>query len=207
MRKLAAASLVLFFALTACAGAQEAKEQKQATDKQMTEKKAAEEVKQPLHQYVGVSKCAMCHRSKARGDQYDQWKSTAHASAYVNLAGDAAKKAGKEKGVDDPQKSPKCLKCHVAGYGAPKEQLADSYSMEDGVSCEACHGPGSDYMKLSIMKDKEKAIAAGLIMPTKEVCVTCHNEESPTFVSFDFDKMFPKIAHPIPKAEEGGSEN
>jgi hypothetical protein len=206
MKKLAAAGLVLFFALTACAGAQEAKEQKQPTEKQMTEKTTEKEQK-PVHQYVGVSKCAMCHKSKARGDQYDQWKATAHASAYANLAGDAAKKAGKEKGVDDPQKSPKCLKCHVTGYGAPKEQLAASYNMEDGVTCEACHGPGGDYMKLSIMKDKEKAIAAGLIMPTKDVCVTCHNQESPTFVSFDFDKMFPKIAHPIPKAEEGEAED
>lgn len=192
MRKLAAASLVLFFALSTFAAAQEAQEQAKTTEKE----------KKPVHKYMGVSKCAMCHKSKARGDQFDQWKGTAHASAYANLAGDAAKKVAKEKGIDDPQKSPKCLKCHVTAYGVDKDLLAESFNMEDGVQCETCHGPGSDYMKLSIMKDKEKAMAAGLIIPGKELCVTCHNEESPTFVKFDFEKMFPKIAHPIPKSEE-----
>jgi hypothetical protein len=192
MKKLAAAGLVLFFALSTCATAQEGQEQKKTTEKE----------KAPVHHYVGVSKCAMCHKSKARGDQYGQWQETAHAKAYVNLAGDAAKAAGKKLGVDDPQKSPKCLKCHVTAYGVDKELIASSFKMEDGVQCEACHGPGSDYMKLSVMKDKEKAMAAGLVIPGKELCVTCHNEESPTFVKFDFDKMYPKIAHPIPKAEE-----
>ena len=123
--------------------------------------------------------------------------------AYATLAGDAAKEAGKKAGIEgDPQKSPKCLKCHVTAYGVDAKLLGPKYSMEDGVECESCHGPGGDYMKLSIMKDKEKAIANGLVMPTEKSCLTCHNDESPTFTKFVYKEMYPKIAHPIPKEEE-----
>jgi hypothetical protein len=43
------------------------------------------------------------------------------------------------------------------------------------VQCEVCHGPGSDYKALSVMKDVEKAKAAGLIIPTQDACNTCHD--------------------------------
>ncbi len=187
------ASVVLALVLAFVIGnAQAAEEKKKATEKK-------EEVK---HEYVGVKRCAMCHRSEARGDQYGQWQETAHSKAYVNLATEAAKKAGAELGVDDPQASPKCLKCHVTAYGVDEELLGSMYKMEDGVGCESCHGPGGDYMKLSIMKDREKAIAAGLVIPDEELCRKCHNEESPTFKGFDFEKMYPKIDHPVPEPEE-----
>jgi hypothetical protein len=31
------------------------------------------------HKYVGVKKCAMCHKSEAKGNLYGKWLSTAHA--------------------------------------------------------------------------------------------------------------------------------
>ena len=67
------------------------------------------------------------------------------------------------------------------------------------MSCEACHGPGGDYWKMDVMKDKAKATAAGLVMPTEATCKGCHNPESPTFKSFDFAAMSAKIAHPNPQ--------
>ena len=141
------------------------------------------------HQYAGVSKCKMCHSSESKGNQYKIWKESSHAKAYESLATDAAKKAAEKKGLTtDPQKSPECLKCHVTVSG----------SEADGVQCESCHGAGSDYISLSTMKDKQKAIEAGLVMPTKEVCVKCHNPESPNYVEFNFDEFYKKIAHPRP---------
>jgi len=164
---------------------------------------AGEEVKKEsskaAHKYVGVAKCAMCHKSKARGDQYGKWKESKHSQAYAALATDAAKELAKKAGVDDPQKSGKCLKCHVTAYGVDKSLLGPKYSEQDGVTCEACHGPGSDYIKMSVMKDKDKAVAAGLVIPTEKTCVKCHNEESPSYKKFDFKEFFAKIAHPRPK--------
>jgi hypothetical protein len=44
-----------------------------------------------------------------------------------------------------------------------------------GVQCEACHGAGSDFKGLSVMKDLAKAKAAGLVIPTQTTCDGCHD--------------------------------
>ena len=71
--------------------------------------------------------------------------------------------------------------------------------MEEGVSCESCHGPGKDYMKKSVMQNKDEAVALGLIIPNEQTCVRCHNQESPTFKAFDFAQRWDEIKHPVPK--------
>ncbi|WP_242356267.1 MULTISPECIES: hypothetical protein [Anaeromyxobacter] len=43
-----------------------------------------------------------------------------------------------------------------------------------GLDCEGCHGNGADYWPASVMRDREKAIAAGLVMPTLATCKRCH---------------------------------
>jgi len=150
--------------------------------------------------YVGAAKCAkMCHKAKAKGEQYVVWQDSKHAKAYDDLTSPKALEAAKKAGVTDPQKSEKCLKCHVAGYGVAANLLDSTYSVKDGVSCEACHGPGSEYGKLKIMKDKKLAMAAGLTIPDEKVCVKCHNSESPFYKEFKFDEMSKKIAHAAPK--------
>lgn len=152
------------------------------------------------HKYVGVKKCAMCHKSEAKGNQHGKWLSTKHAKAYETLASPAAIETAKKAGVSgNPQEAPQCLKCHTTGYGADSSLIGEGFAKADGVQCEACHGAGGDYMAMSVMKDKAKSIEAGLVIPTKEVCVTCHNAESPNYPGFDFDKLYPEIAHPMPK--------
>ncbi|HXH28678.1 MAG TPA: cytochrome c family protein [Candidatus Polarisedimenticolia bacterium] len=152
---------------------------------------------EPAHAYIGADKCKMCHNSPAKGAQYTKWSESAHAKAYTVLASDEAKKIATEKGIADPQKDDGCLGCHVAGHGAPAAMLTDKYKVEDGVSCEACHGPGGDYWKMQVMKDKAQAVAAGLVLPTEATCKECHNEKSPTFKGFDFAAAKAKIAHPL----------
>jgi hypothetical protein len=98
--------------------------------------------------YVGADKCKMCHKV-----QYNSWEQTTHAKAT-----EAAKAS------TDPAFGPDCLKCHATNGNAE--------SM--GVECEACHGPGSDYKKMSIMKDREAAVANGLLIPSQETCNGCH---------------------------------
>ena len=104
------------------------------------------------HQYIGATKCKTCHNSTKKGKIYDKWLSTAHSKAYTNLASEEALKVAKEKGIEDPQKSADCLGCHVTGYAAKAELKGEKYSVEEGVTCEACHGPGGDYFKMSTMK-------------------------------------------------------
>jgi len=152
------------------------------------------------HKYVGVKKCAMCHKSESKGNQYGKWLSSAHAKAYERLASPEAEETLKKAGVTgNPQEAPQCVKCHVTGYSEDASLFAEGFVKTDGIQCEACHGAGSDYLALSVMKDKAKAIAAGLIIPTKETCVKCHNPESPNYKEFNYDKFYPIIAHPRPK--------
>ena len=42
------------------------------------------------------------------------------------------------------------------------------------LDCEECHGPGSGYKSKSVMKDPDKARAAGLVIPDKAFCSQCH---------------------------------
>jgi len=151
------------------------------------------------HQYVGVDSCKMCHKKAEKGDQYGSWQKSQHSKAYSNLASDKAKEIAASKGIDNPQESPDCLKCHVTGYGLDASMYDKKYRVEDGVGCESCHGPGKDYKNMKIMKDREQSMAKGLILPTEEVCVKCHNEESPTYKGFDFEARYSEIAHPRPQ--------
>jgi hypothetical protein len=166
----------------------------------------------PAHKYVGVSKCAkLCHKSKKQGNQLGLWKERKHSKAYETLLTDEAKAVGKKVGVDAPEKSDKCLKCHATGHGVPAEFLKSGFKIEDGVQCESCHGPGEDYMDKKIMKDRKKAESLGLVVGDEKTCLGCHNDTSPTWkadryttkdgkkVGFDYETMWPKVAHPRPK--------
>jgi hypothetical protein len=152
--------------------------------------------------YVGVSKCKTCHKSAAKGNQFGKWLESGHAKAFEELASEESIKIGKEMGIENPQTAGECLKCHVTGYDAAAELKADSFDQTEGVGCEACHGAGSEYKSMKIMKDHDAAVAAGLMVPTEETCVTCHNEESPTYKEFNYEEKLAAVAHPNPKKAE-----
>jgi hypothetical protein len=162
---------------------------------------AAQHIVAGEHNYIGVAKCAkMCHKSEKKGAQLKKWKNGPHAKAYKTLANEHSKKVAAEKGIKgDPQKASECLKCHVTAFGVKASRIDSTFEIEDGVQCEACHGPGKDYRKLSIMKDRKKAVAAGLILQNAELCIKCHNKESPTYIPFKYEEKVKKIAHPTPK--------
>lgn len=138
--------------------------------------------------YIGAAKCKMCHNKPDKGEQFKVWSEGPHAKAMESLSAEEAK-------------DPACLKCHST-VGHIDEGLVASIKVEEGVSCESCHGPGSAYKGASIMKDREESMAKGLILPVEEVCVKCHNKESPDFKGFDYAEYCAKIAHPNPKAAE-----
>jgi hypothetical protein len=166
---------------------------------------AQEKKEGKVFKYGGVATCKACHMTKKSGAQYKIWQKGPHAKAYQTLKSPKAKEIGKKLGVEDPANSKKCVKCHVTAYEAPAELKGPKLTLEEGIGCEACHGPGSEYKKKKIItaiwEGKLKAADYGLIKPvTEEVCLTCHNEESPTFKEFIFKERVAKIAHPVPKA-------
>lgn len=149
------------------------------------------------NKYIGSKVCGVCHKAEKKGMQYEIWQKSKHAEAYKTLTGAKAAEIAKAKGLKTPaNESPECLKCHAI--------TTDAKLIPDGVQCETCHGPGSNYMKMAVMKEREKAIAAGLTdfkdkAAIEKLCRSCHNEESPSFKGFKFEEMWAKIKHPTPK--------
>jgi hypothetical protein len=103
------------------------------------------------HAYVGAEKCKMCHKV-----QYASWLETTHAKST-----DAAKAS------TDPAFEATCLGCHAT----------NSDEALPGVQCEACHGAGADFKKMSVMKDRDAAVANGLVIPTQATCDGCHKDD------------------------------
>jgi len=145
--------------------------------------------------YVGAGKCKICHQSEKIGQQYPIWEKAGHSQSFAALSSDKAKAVAQELGVQNPPENPKCLMCH-----APLFEKAPELKQE-GVTCEVCHGPGSEYKKLTVMKNKDEAVKNGLIIyanpdAIKAKCLNCHEKDHNK--PFDFAVAWEKIKHPIP---------
>jgi nitrate/TMAO reductase-like tetraheme cytochrome c subunit len=117
--------------------------------------------------YIGVDKCKICHKV-----EHESWLKLPHAKAFERLK-------------PEEQSTPECLKCHATGASKALP----------GVQCEACHGPGSDYKSIQVMKDRAKSIAAGLVVPDRATCEGCHTQAPHDLPAFDFEAAKPKGIH------------
>lgn len=150
--------------------------------------------------YIGAAKCKMCHNSEKAGWAYKIWSESLHAKALASLSNQKSLDYAKANGIADPAKDQKCLKCHSTYHMVGKDAI-ETLTATEGVSCESCHGPGSAYKAMNIMKSRELSMKNGLILPTKEVCEKCHNKENPFYKPFNYDEAVKKIAHPTPTAQ------
>jgi YVTN family beta-propeller protein len=140
--------------------------------------------------YTGVMACGKCHRGAMLGNQWSVWRMSPHARAWAVLGTAKALEIARGKSIGDPQSNAACLKCHSTSMSGTRMA---GFSPDEGVGCEACHGPGGDYMPDAIMRDKRAAMAAGLQKPSRETCMRCHQAH---MEKFDFDTAVKKIAHP-----------
>jgi hypothetical protein len=158
---------------------------------------------QSKYKYVGANTCVgVCHRSEEQGNQYVIWNESKHAGAYKTLQTTKADSIASALGFNTPAvETPNCIKCHTLGVIIDESEFLGSFDLSQGVQCESCHGPGSEYKKLEVMRDPEQSMANGLIvhMEKEKFCNNCHNPESPTYFEFDYDPMWEMIAHPKPK--------
>lgn len=157
--------------------------------------------------YIGAGECAKCHEGAVQGNQYGAWVHTTHSESYKRLAQPAAKWIVRRSGLrdDDAQKSPICLGCHTTGSRAEPWEKDEGFRVEDGVSCEGCHGPGSEYAVEEVMRDRPAARKAGLRMPGTRECMNCHIEKGSHVAVLgsqpvDIKAAMAAIAHPLGKA-------
>jgi YVTN family beta-propeller protein len=171
----------------------------------------AQAAKQPV--YVGSRACAKCHEGKAAGNQYSHWLRSAHAQAWATLATPEAKVMARLSGLlDEPEKAPICLGCHATAAETEKWERDPGFRLEDGVQCEKCHGPGSEYMDEKVMRDPEASRRAGLRKFTKRDCAVCHYVKGSHAAvlrrpALDVDEAWKQLAHPVPEGGAGPAPN
>lgn len=137
---------------------------------------------------TGTCSSSNCHGSERPVDRYDimqneffSWqKKDKHSQAYQVLLNDESKKIAHHLGIAAAEKEPLCLKCHSTYV--PDEKLhGQKFTLEDGVSCEACHGAAEHWLESHTANDAshEKNVEKGLrefvsVETRASFCLTCH---------------------------------
>ena len=127
--------------------------------------------------YVGSAVCAECHEKEY--ESFTTFSKKAHSfDSIVAL----------KKGLTEDEFE-SCFECHTTGYGKPGGFVSLEATPDlINVQCEACHGAGSEYIK--IMKKHRKTfkkadIAAVGFVVLKEAlaekhCLECHGKDNPS---------------------------
>ena len=158
--------------------------------------------KEPV--YVGVRVCSECHSGPEAGHQFSTWRLSPHAKAFATLSMPESKEIARLSGIPEaPHTARVCLGCHTTGADAEEWERDDRFLLEDGVQCETCHGPGSEYMDEAVMRNRELAKERGLKMPSGSTCMICHgpkgsHEAVLSGEPYDLAKALETIAHPRP---------
>jgi len=144
--------------------------------------------------YTGPGSCASpsCHggvqvrtTTSVQQNEYSTWVvRDKHARAFAVLSNPVAARMAKILGPDKlgsakADTAPRCLACHA--LSVPDADRARTFDSTDGVSCESCHGPASNWLGPHTTKGwtHERSVAAGmrdLRDPVRraENCLTCH---------------------------------
>jgi len=138
--------------------------------------------------YTGPGSCSAvsCHGSvQVRADnsilqnEYTTWTvSDKHSRAASVLINDTGKRIGRLLRIQ-PETSAKCLDCHA--LNAREEQKARTFDTNEGVSCESCHGPASNWLGPHTTRDwsHPRSIELGMVdtrdpIKCSETCLSCH---------------------------------
>lgn len=139
---------------------------------------------------VGSQACAECH-----AEQTASWKASPHAAAMHSLAA-----ADPDRGLAAGQAaaSVDCVRCHATAKqsGPPPKALA-SYHVDEGVSCESCHGPGEAHVAAGGGKDNIEGLGEDCpVCVIEAVCTGCHTREWDP--GWDLDTHLPRVGHDTP---------
>src|SRR5256885_13036133 len=155
--------------------------------------------------YVGAGSCSAtaCHGSiqarqqtKVLQNEYSTWVlQDKPAKAWSVLNNTVSQRIAKilgpaSLGAADAPHAPKCLVCHA--LYPRNEEKAREFDINDGVSCESCHGPSSQWLGPHTARDSdhEKSVALGMydtknLRLRTEKCLTCHLGTSERYVDHE----------------------
>jgi len=139
---------------------------------------------------MGVVNCAnsLCHGSvqpikdsNVLQTEYVTWSRVdKHARSYRALFNEQSLRIARNLGLAKPPNEEKlCLDCHA--HNVPVALRGERFKFDDGVSCEACHGPAGRWLESHVQDGATHAdnLKAGLY-PTADpvararLCLSCH---------------------------------
>ena len=116
--------------------------------------------------------------------------SGAHSRSYKTLKSPRSKAIAKRLGIGPANKARECLSCHTDNI--PEKRRLRTFQLDDGVSCESCHGGSGEWTKQHYNKNISHSmnLSAGLY-PLEDpevranICLSCHlgSEEEGQFVN------------------------
>ena len=150
--------------------------------------------------YNGPGGCASssCHGSiqpkqvtRVSQNEYSIWAGQdKHARAYQVLSSPVSLRIGKILNIARPDQEPKCLACHALAVSA--DQRAQTFELNDGVSCEAFHGPASGWLGAHTTRDwpHEKSVQLGMydtrdLVKRSTRCLICHLGTAEKFIDHE----------------------
>lgn len=124
-------------------------------------------------------------------NEYSTWVvRDKHAHAYEVLSNPVAGRMAKILELQSADTAPKCLACHALDVAA--DLRARTFDLTDGVSCESCHGPASNWLGPHTTRGwtHEKSVEAGMyddrdLMHRSERCLSCHLGTKEKFVDHE----------------------
>ncbi len=139
--------------------------------------------------FVGVETCgsSQCHGSNepwgnatvSMKERLIWQEHDKHARAFATLSSDDGRAIATKLGLADASQAPQCLSCHSTYV--PQAQRGPKFSLQQGVGCESCHGPGSQFLATHVQPTSDHAgnVAAGLYPsnepgPRAALCMSCH---------------------------------
>jgi hypothetical protein len=144
------------------------------------------------HAYLGAPSCAAagCHNGNdfahVVGSEYSIWSARdPHARAFAVLGEERSQKIMKAcRDGGDARKDATCLACHALPAGADRASTPSDELLADGVSCEECHGPASDWVDAHTKAEWRRRTAEEKerdgFLPTRDLafrtglCAGCH---------------------------------
>ena len=150
--------------------------------------RAAAEVKlaQPNDgQFVGAAGCksSSCHGGAGeKRSQYLTWsQQDFHARSYAVLINARSARMAETLALPAAQMSNRCTVCHSPFQSVVPARLTTTAHVDEGVSCESCHGAAGPWLRGHTRKDWNYAmrIAAGMrdlrsLYVRANTCVACH---------------------------------
>jgi len=124
-------------------------------------------------------------------NEYSVWiVQDKHAKAYSALQNPVSQRMASILGIGKPQDAQKCLACHALSI--PDSLKGRDFDLNEGVSCESCHGPSSAWLGQHTLKGWtiKQSIALGMfdtkdLIHRAENCMTCHVGTAEKFVDHE----------------------